>query len=327
MSQQDPLKKNRLGLRGILLVCGGVLVASSVFLVPDLGGVRDSAPTTDIARPPTSAGPSSGAAGSTSPQGQAPQATPADPGTALLPVYWLGDVDGSDRLFREFLTDPESPAGDPISKAVSLMTAGQPLDPDYSSPWRPASNVTSSISTKNVITLDISSDAVAERLEEDEARLALQQLVYTATAAASNAGLITGGEASSVVVLIDGAAEYRAFGTVDIGGEWTRDPADLAPVWIIDPQEGVESGAGSLDIQGVAPASEESVSWRIDRRADDSTQGATNLFRDGRSVVSPSDGGQGAYSFSATLPPGSYEITVAASSDAALKDTKNVLIR
>lgn len=332
MSQQDPLKKNRLGLRGILLVSGGVLLASSVFLLPDLGLIPGSA-TTALPDPPVTSGPGTAPGASSDPsppvatRSQGAAAGPAETSRALLPVYWVGDVNGSDRLFREFLEAPSDATGDPIADAVRLMTAGEPLDPDYGSPWRAASNVSSSISTKNVITVDISSDAMTQRLDGDGARLALQQLVHTATAAAADAGLMTAGESSSVVVLVDGAANRRAFGSVDLGGEWTRDTASPAPVWIIDPQEGVVADPASLRIHGVGPASEDSVDWRIDREAAGSA-GGTDLFRDGSVDIVPEGGVPGAYSFSVTLPPGRYEITVSApSGDAEAKDTKTVVVR
>ncbi len=331
MNEQDPLRRNRLGLRGMLLVSGGVLVASSVFLLPNVGPNQGGAPTTSLPAPlqPTSAAGEAGASPTTpAVQSEGAAAGPADAVQPLLPVYWLGDVDGSDKLFREFRVAPAEGSGDPIADAVQLMTSGRPLDPDYRSPWRAASNVTSSISTKNVITLDISSDAFPDGLGEDEARLALQQLVYTATAAASDAGLITGGEASSVVVLVDGTAGYRAFDAVDLDGEWTRDSTNLAPVWIIDPQEDVEADTASLTILGVGPAVEQSLDWRIDRNIDGSKDGDAALFRDGSVDMAPQDGAPGAFSFSVTLPPGRYEITVSTPSDASsAADSKTVVVR
>jgi hypothetical protein len=330
MSQHDPLRKNRLGLRGILLVSGGVLVASSVFFLPDTGLLRGSASTTDLAQPSLTAASGEGTDGPSDAAvlKQGTSTGPADAIQPLLPVYWLGEVEGTDRLFREFLVSPAGATGDPISEAVQVMTEGRPLDPDYHSPWRPASSVSSSISTKNVITLDISADSLSKRLDEDEARLALQQLVHTATAAAANGGLIAGGEASSVVVLVDGAANYRAFGAVDLGGEWTRDASALAPVWVIDPQEGVEYAAESLTIHGVGPATDDSLAWRIDRSVDGSAAGGTDLFRDGSVDISPQDGVPGAYSFSVTLPPGQYEITVSTPSGSGrAQDSKTITVR
>lgn len=326
MNEQDPLKRSRLGLRGMLLASGTVLVASSVFLAPNVGLLQGSAPTTALAEP-LSAADDGAETGPSDPPVQA-QGAAADPAEPLLPVYWLGDVDGGDRLFREFLAAPDETTGDPIADAVQLMTSGRPLDPDYRSLWREASSVRSSISTKNVITLDISSDAFSEKLDADDARLALQQLVYTATAAAANAGLIQGGEASSLVVLVDGAADYRAFDSVDLGGEWTRDTSTLAPVWIIDPQEGVEAESTGLTIHGLGPASEDSVSWRIDRSTDGSEGGDTALFRDGTVDILPVDGAPGAYSFSVTLPPGQYDITVSAPAGSGeAEDSKTVVVR
>lgn len=329
MNGRDPLRQSRLGLRGILLVSGGVLVASSVFLVPNLDVFEGSAARTDLARPVETPEPEvvTGAPSEAAVRSQGAAAGPAATAQPLLPVYWLGEVDGTDRLFREFLVSPAASTGDPISEAVRIMTEGKPLDPDYTSPWNPASSISSSVSTKNVITLDISSDALSQRLDEEDARLALQQLVYTATAAASDGGLITGGEASSVVVLVDGTADYRAFGAVGLGGELTRDTTALAPVWIIDPQEGVELGTESLTVHGVGPAGDESVAWRIDRRSEDSG-GGTDLFLDGLADIVPADGAPGAYSFAVSLPPGTYEITVSPiSGGATAGDTKTVVVR
>lgn len=334
MSEQDPLKKRRLGLRGMLMVSGGVLVASSVFLLPNIGMLEGSAPTTSLPVPSPLSGDEeqTGAASSDAVlRSQGGPAGPAEPAQLLLPVYWLGDVEGDDRLFREFRTITDGATGDPIADAVRLMTASEPLDPDYRSPWRAAADVSSSISTKNVITLDISSDAFAENLGEDDARLAVQQLVYTATAAAARAGLIAGGESSSVVVLVDGTANYQAFDSLDLGGEWSRDTAALAPVWIIDPQQGVEAGTSGLTIHGVGPASEQSVSWRIDRVEDGASEAEDadrSLFRDGTVDIEPQDGAPGAYSFPVTLPPGRYDVTVsvpAGSGEAA--DSKTFVVR
>ena len=328
MNHQDPLRKNRLGLGGILLASGAVLLGTGAFLLPDLGLLASNAQMAPLPDPRATTAPEGAA---TDPpaeaSGQGPTEGPSDTAQPLVPVYWLGADDGSGRLFREYLTAPEDSAGDPIADAVRLMTSAQPLDPDYHSSWQAASTVSSSVSTKNVITLDISSDAFPPRLDEEQGRLALQQLVYTATAAASDAGLIAGGEASSVVVLVDGAADHRAFGSIDLGGAWTRDTTTLAPLWIIDPQEGVQVDAGSLTVHGIGPASEDELAWRIDRSVDGSAEGGTELFRDGSVDITPEDGAPGAYSFPVTLPPGRYEITVSVSSDdGESADSKTVVV-
>ncbi|MHA7238663.1 GerMN domain-containing protein [Arthrobacter sp. TMS1-12-1] len=327
MNHQDPLKKNRLGLGGILLVSGSVLVGSGALLLPDLGPRSGNAQLAPLPDPAATA--AADAEPTPSPEAMTgPSAGPSEAVQPLVPVYWLGADDGAERLFREYLPTPEDSTGDPIADAVRIMAAGRPLDPDYHSSWRAASRVSSSVSTKNVITLDLSSDAVSPRLDEGQARLALQQLVYTATAAASHAGLIAGGEASSVVVLVDGAADQRAFGAVDLGGEWTRDAESIAPLWIIDPQDGVQVDSGNLTVHGVGPASEDALAWRIDRSTDGSAKGGTELFRDGSVDISPEDGAPGAYSFAVTLPPGRYEVTVSVpSTEGASGDSKTVVVR
>lgn len=344
MAEQDPLKQSRLGIRGVLLVSGGVLVASSVFLLPNLGLLQGPLPTASLSVPSTTAtstSTSSSTDGAPAPAdaAEADQGTASDPSVrstsstepapALLPVYWLGDVDGNDRLFREFLTGANAAPADPIAEAVRVMLSGEPLDPDYHSPWRPASSVSSSISTQNVITLDIASDAFGGSLPEDEARIAVQQLVYTATAAAANAGLIEGGESSSVVVLVDGAAGYRAFGALDLDGEWTRDGSVLSPVWIIDPQQDTQSD-GAVTVHGVAPTRGADVRWRIDRFDEPAREGSDDraLFRDGVVEVEPGEAATGTYSFAESLPAGRYQITVSAAVDGiTAEDTRTIVVR
>lgn len=310
MSEPDPLRTKRLGLGGILLITGAVLVAGTVFVAPAIGPVDGTAMTTELTTSPIP-DPTSGA-GTTSSAGAArsvdPAPSPVGQAGSLVPVYWVGETGGVDRLFREFRRSPAGASGDAISDAVHLMTSEDPLDPDYRSPWSPASEVSSSISTDNVITLDISSDAFDGQLGEEDALLAVQQLIYTATAAASDAGLIRGGESSSVIVLVDATADYRAFGSVDLGGEWSRDAAVLAPVWIIDPQEGVGLDAGALTVHGVAWAPLTTATWSILPLK----KGRPDPGRPvGEGVVGiGGDGAAGTYSFSVELPPGRYQITV-----------------
>lgn len=322
MSEQDPLERPRLGLRRILLVSGGVLLVSGVFLIPGTGLLQNVVPTTDLPTPPSS---SAGLTATSSEDDGA--ATASEAPRPLLPVYWLGNVNGGDRLFREFLETPEASSGDPIADAVLKMTSREPLDPDYRSPWRPASSVSSSISTRNVITIDLSSDALSEQLDEEEAELALQQLVYTATAAAANGGLVTGGESSSVVVLVDGRSGYRAFGAVDLRGELTRDNSVLAPVWIIDPQEGVEANADGLTVHGVGPTDQREVSWRVERASAGANTVDTAPVDEGTADISSADDDAGAYSFTVALPPGRYEITVSApTTEGEAADSKTVQV-
>ena len=103
-----------------------------------------------------------------------------------MPICWVGESRRSFALYWEFREVPDT-AG-PISSAVPAMTRLQPLNPDYMTPWRPASRVTAS-QTGDAITVDLSSDAFANaQVGSKLAGRAGQQLVYTVAAAAQQAG-------------------------------------------------------------------------------------------------------------------------------------------
>ena len=88
----------------------------------------------------------------------------------------------------------------------------------------------------------MSADAFNSNVDAAMAERAVQQLVYTATAAAASAGLIDTGQQIQVVVLVDGHTDYVAFGHVRLGAPTSRSAGMVAPVWIIDPQEGTSVG-------------------------------------------------------------------------------------
>ncbi|MER2137427.1 MAG: GerMN domain-containing protein, partial [Arthrobacter sp.] len=209
-----------------------------------------------VAELPTTSMPSSFSA-ATSPESRPMAVSAPAEATAskvVMPVYWLG-LNGSDvQLYREFL--PSKNTGDPIGEAVMAMTTDTPRDSDYFTPWAPASKVSASISSKNIITVDITADAFKPSLDAGMAHRAVQQLVYTATAAAANAGLTTAGYNTSVVVLVDGKAGYNAFGHEDLEPALERDKTLPAPIWIISPQEqdGTET---SLTVMGSAVVRED----------------------------------------------------------------------
>lgn len=277
-----------------------------------------------------------------------PETHPAEPGAALdntslptetasegelLPVYWLGDNNGKVRLYREFL--PAVGDGDPIAAAVREMTTSTPLDPDYFGAWAPAETVSTSISPDNVITVDISSsafenpDAANAPISADTAYLAVQQLVFTATAAAANSGLIASGEPSSVVLLVDGKSGFVAFGHVKLGGEIPRDPSLPAPIWIISPQAGESRNQATVVVQGSGISPDSTLDWRIEQRS--AGTGRSIGPKEGTAELDSSPGMSGLFEFSVALPPGEYEITVynptGAGTSSTDSDTKNITIR
>lgn len=235
-----------------------------------------------------------------------PSDKPADTaqGSALVPVYWLGKNGGSVQLYREFL--PAEPEGDPIAAAVRAMTGTAPLDPDYFGHWQPAESVSSSISPGNIITVDISSDAFESQIDEGAAYRTVQQLIYTATAAAANSGLIASGDPSSVVVLVDGMAGYTAFGHIELGEEMRRDTTLIAPVWIINPQAGEARDQSTVTVQGAGVSDDSALHWRVDQiGADERT-----MYRSGTVQLEEGSGSARSFEFTIALLPGEYEITV-----------------
>lgn len=235
------------------------------------------------------------------PERQSPAVVDTAP---LLPVYWLGD--GTGLLYREFL--PAESTGDPVAAAVWAMTRNEPLDDDYYSPWREASSVNTSISPDNVITVDISSDSFTAGIDATVAGQAVQQLVYTATAAAANSGLIASGSPSSVRLLVDGKAGYEAFGHIELGSLLRRDVGAVAPVWIINPQDGSVRSDRTVIIHGSTTTTDAALEWRV-RRVDGGGVPAEDVV--GGSVpVEAGTGAVGLYEFSVALEPGTYLVEV-----------------
>jgi Immunoglobulin-like domain of bacterial spore germination/Sporulation and spore germination len=226
----------------------------------------------------------------------------------LSPLYWLGTSADNVFLYREYRQAEN--LGDPITTAVAALTRLQPLDPDYFNPLSPASKVGASITNGSVITLDISSDAFKRRVDAGIAERAVQQLVYTATAAAANAGLSSSDNPLEVVILVDGHRGYEAFGHVPLGEPMARDGSLAAPVWIIDPAQGATS-EGRVEVYGRGVAFESQLRWQIYRIAGpDEKVAEGKLVKAGMVSVDAPAGEIGEFKFSQKLDPGTYELYV-----------------
>ncbi|MFD1212501.1 Gmad2 immunoglobulin-like domain-containing protein [Arthrobacter sp. GCM10027362] len=227
--------------------------------------------------------------------------------SSLSPIYFLGANGKNVFLYREFRQAED--LGDPITTAVSAMTRLKPRDPDYFNPWNPAGKVGASITNGSIITLDISSDAFKADVDQGIAERAVQQLVYTATAAAANAGLTSAQNPLRVVVLVDGHTGYQAFGHVQLGAPMSRNYALVAPVWVVDPQEGATS-EGQVRVLGRGVAFESQLSWQIYRLKGPKDSGDGELVRSGTVSVSAPMGQTGEFEFTQPLDPGSYRLYV-----------------
>lgn len=235
----------------------------------------------------------------TSPTSPSPGVTITGAVLRSIPVYYVGESRRAPRLFREFRTVADT--GGPVASAVSAMTRVRPLDPDYSSPWRPARRVAVS-QRASAITVDLSADAFSNTSVGSElAALAIQQLVHTATAAAAQAGA----PATTVTITRDGRAA-DVWGVVRVGTPMRRAPmADVqAQAWVVSPQNGEVRRAGRVTFSGFGTSFEATFGWTVR-----TTRGA--VVARGSAMGGTGSGGFGTVAFAATLTPGSYVVTLA----------------
>lgn len=225
------------------------------------------------------------------------------------PVYWIGRSDTNVFLYREFRDVPEQE--NPVTRALRAMMSEKPLDPDFFTPWQNPDNLATSISGKDVITVDVSEDAFNSNLDADTAVRAVQQLVYTATAAAASSGLIDSGQQIRVRILVDGHTDYVAFKHVQLGALMARASGLVAPVWIIDPQENVEVANGSVKITGRSTLPGGRLGWQILKSEGD---GNKTPFLTGETTAATDPAQAGVFTLALTLPAGDYELRVSQSS-------------
>lgn len=243
----------------------------------------------------------------------------------LSPIYWLGERDSTVYLYREYRQAEDQ--GDPITTSIKYMLEQTPTDPDYFNVWSPAARIGTSIDTDNVITVDLSADAFSRQLDRGLAERAVQQLVYTATGAAANAGLITGTAPARVTVLVDGHTGYQAFGHIPLEGPIERVPSLRAPLWIIEPQHDGAYTAGRLTIHGVSAAFPGGTRWEV-RRVQDGDP--AEVVSQGAVALGSGDLPADEYELVIAMEPGEYQLAVwgqgAKSGERLSEDTKRLTV-
>jgi hypothetical protein len=293
--------------RGWWAAGGAGLVAASVVtaFAVDIGG----APRTtdhDLAGPPSASGAT---------------ATAGEGTSRPVEVYFVGDTAAGPRLFREL-----RPELDPDSRAflgIDAVLRGDALDPDYRSPWPEGVVLRQWSSRPDGITVSLEGAPVDRPtdMSEEEARLALEQLVRTAQA--------VGGRGK---VPVDVQIEQQVTDTV-LGVPTTApltgspDLDVLAPVSLSEPSEGqvVDNDTTHLTVSGRAVTSNDRLHITVDRVGGTDSAGDSTLvgvLR--RDRLTPFEAGLSL----ADAEPGEYEVVAAVrSSDGTTDaDTRTITI-
>ncbi|MFZ0161144.1 MAG: GerMN domain-containing protein [Kineosporiaceae bacterium] len=234
---------------------------------------------------PSSAASASPAPASASPT-LAPSPSPSAVGTTIAaPVYYVADVEGGPRLYREFHRVPVL-AGGPALTALTEMFRDNAADPDYSSMWPASTRVLSVAVSGSTATVDLSGFV---SLGSSFEGAAVQQLVYTVTAAEPTV--------STVRLLVNGATPPS--GHMDWSAPIARDnPLNVqASVWILTPTQGT-TVSSPVRVTVFGTGWEGNVPLKV-------YQGETVVAS---TFVTTMMGGFAEASTTITLPAGSYEV-------------------
>lgn len=187
-------------------------------------------------------------ASESSPAGEPSEPDASADGTAV-PVYFATDSGAGPRLVREF----HRVQGDPLTEAARLvMGAAQPDDPDYRTLW-PGVEVSGVQATDGVLLVQVPGDGFTTRpdgMSGRDARLALQQLVYT----------LQGVQQERVPVVVQREGDLGLLGVPS--GEEIRNASPLKTLNLVNitsPEEGATVTGDSLEVTGVANSFEANV--------------------------------------------------------------------
>lgn len=309
--------------RSWLLGAGAAVVATAatvmaVAVLAD-GGWTDDPGVADPAAV-TNGVTSQGASPTSTEQPGPSESAPA--GTTAVPVYYVGDTPHGPRLYREFhRVSTSEPARTAVEEAVS-----DPTDPDYRSPWPSGTQVGEVGYDGDVVTVGLQPPDPGgegtdlrrrpDGMAQDEAEVAVQQLVYTVQAALQQGR-------PPVQFLIDGERTDLLLG-VPVAEPLAQDAAEdvLAQVWIIGPAEG-DKVTAPFEVEGLAAAFEATVAWEL-RDGDRVVQDGFTTARE-CCTMAP-------YSFEVSAPPGEYTLVVqntdpsAGEGPGVSEDTKQVTV-
>lgn len=191
-----------------------------------------------------------------------PPSTPTsavEPDPVTVPVYFVGDTPQGPRLFSELREVGEA---DPLTAAAALVTAGDPLDPDYRTlfPGGGFSDVEHE-EAAGLIVVHLADDGwrtPAVGMDRLEAETAVQQVVYTLQGVTGTHAPVEFrlGDSADLIFGIDSAGGIRRAPQLDV----------LSLVNVTTPQEGA-TVSGNFTASGLASSFEATVPWEIRRGA------------------------------------------------------------
>ncbi|HET9657999.1 MAG TPA: hypothetical protein VFP72_21785 [Kineosporiaceae bacterium] len=227
-----------------------------------------------------------------------------------LPVYVVGDQGGRRWLFREYRSTHARTADERVAEAVTDAVTLAPADLDYdvrlfegALPGQARAQV-----SDQLITLTLTA-AMATRpgATTADAELAVQQLVWTATATAGP------GYASTPVRITVANGEQSLFGRLPLDRTFTRGAGSTdprAPIWVISLADRTDVGHRPITVSGDAVlGSGGSVSWTLARDGVEVARGTAQVTSHSGSrtgwTFAPDTTASGQYLLTVTLHPGS----------------------
>ena len=231
------------------------LTALAVLGISALAGCAEEVPRADDPNPAD--GTSSSATEPTEDPRESsdPPSASASNDRATVPVYFVAETPNGPRLFREFR---QVESDNPLAEAVALMTAGDALDPDYFTLFPGGAFDDAGYSEPGqVLVARVADDSWAERpdgMTAREARLAVQQLVYTMQGVQGERLPVIIQDANGPTSLfgIDSAEGLKAAKQIDV----------LGLVNVTTPEEG-STVPDTFTASGVASSFEATVPWEI----------------------------------------------------------------
>jgi len=227
-----------------------VLLAASVVVLAGCGDGDDPEASDPNDTPSTSAEPSKTPKPSDE---SSPSDSGGTPDTVAVPVYFVGQTPVGPRLFREFRNVE---ADNPLDEALALLGAGDALDPDYSTL---VSGQLRGGSQDEIVSVELADESLAARpdgMSDKEAKLAVQQVVYTVQ------GVLQERIPVGFVLPGGGSTPLLGMETPSGGFEAGNQNNVLAFVNVTEPAQD-STVADTFTASGVANSFEATVPWEI----------------------------------------------------------------